>query len=156
MKNRIFQFASVILLVGLSLSLSAASGNRTYDDYTITPLEQHELSSGIDKAWALTYETNESPIVISFKHNKHCKTYIVRGDHFEVVYECSKKGFGARLVKNSEGLFPAELTEAVLNNDELSRQRILTQGSVDDQRALVLIAAYLPDLINPGYQHLLN
>ena len=71
MKNRIFQFASVILLVGLSLSLSAASGNRTYDDYTITPLNQQELSSGIDKAWALTYDTKESPIVISFKHNKH-------------------------------------------------------------------------------------
>ncbi|WP_163711879.1 hypothetical protein [Mangrovibacterium lignilyticum] len=156
MKNRIFQFATVVVLLSLSLSLSAASGNRTYDDYTIEPMEQANLIQGVDKAWRLAYATDESPIVISFKNGKHCKTYVVRGDHFEVVYECTKKGFGARMVKSSERMFPVELTRAILNETELSKQRILTPDKVDDQRALALIAGFLPDLVNPSYQHLLN
>lgn len=156
MKNRFLQFAAVIFLVVLSLSVSAASGSRSFNEYTITPVEQTELSAGVDKAWLLAYGSDESPIQISYIQGKYCKTFIVRGDHFELVYECTKKGFGARLVKDSEGIFPEQLTEAVLNSDELKRQRILTAGPVSDERALGLIAAYLPDLINPAYQHLLN
>lgn len=157
MKNRILQFVTVAVLLSLSLSLSAAtSGNRTYDDYTITPVGQELLTTGVEKAWVLAYTTGESPIVISYKNNKHCRTYIVRGDHFEVVYECSKKGFGARMAKGSESMFPYELSNLVLNRTELGRQKILTPDKVDDQRALSLIAAYLPDLVNPSYQHLLN
>lgn len=156
MKNRILQFAAVVFLVVASLSVNAATGSRTFDDYTIVPVDQAELSSGVDRAWLLAYDSNESPIVISYAQGKYCKTFIVRGDHFEVVYECTKKGFGARLVKDLEGFYPQELTGAVLNSDEMKRQRIITPGPVSDERALNLIAAYLPDLINPAYQHLLN
>lgn len=156
MKNKISLFAIGILLSVVSISASAAGSSRTFEDYTITPVVVDDLSNGIDKAWVLAYDTNESPIVISFKKNKHCKSYIVRGDHFEVVYECSAKGFGARFVKNSESVFAKQLTKAVLNEQELERQRILIQGPIEEKRALALIAAFLPDLINPGYEHLLN
>lgn len=156
MKARLFQFATAIVLVCLTMSVSAAGGNRVFEEYTITAVETSELSSGIEKAWKLAYDTDESPIVITYKSNGKCKTYIVRGDHFEVVYECSKKGFGARMVKGSESLFPYELNSAVLNSSELAKQRILTPDRVDDKRALGLIAGFLPDLVNPSYQHLLN
>ncbi|PTN09341.1 hypothetical protein [Mangrovibacterium marinum] len=156
MKTRLFQFASVVLLMTLSLSLSAAGGNRSFEDYTIKQMEYAELFTGVDAAWTLTYDNQESSILISFKKNKNCKTYVVRGDHFEVVYECSPDGFGARMVKKSERMFPQQLTAAVLNSEELAKQRILTPNRVDDERALGLIAAFLPDLVNPSYRHLLN
>lgn len=156
MKNRIVRFAFVVVLLGVGLSASAVSGNRIYEDYTITPVEQEELTAGVEKAWILTYGGDESPIVISFKSGKRCKTYIVRGEHFEVAYECSRKGFGARMVKSSESNIPYELNSAVLNREQLARQRILTPDEVNDERALTLIAGFLPDLVNPSYQHLLN
>lgn len=156
MKTKITQILVLILLVGSSFTLSAATSSRSFDDYTITEISQSNLTPGIDRAWALNYEPNSSPISILFKKGRYCKTYIVRGDHFEIVYECTRNGFGARLVKDSESLFPSELTDAVVNSDELARQRILTPGPVDDERALSLIAAFLPDLINPGYLHLLE
>ena len=156
MKNRIFQLATVIVLLTLSLSLSAAGGNRTFDDYSIKEVQHAELFTGVDAAWTLTYGNQDCPILISFKKNKDCKTYLVRGDHFEVVYECTKDGFGARMVKKSESMFPRQLNAAVLNSEELARQRILTQDKVTDERALALIAGFLPDLVNPSYQHLLN
>lgn len=156
MKTRLFQLATVAVLITLSLSLSAAGGSRMFEDYTIKEMQHAELFTGVDAAWTLTYDNQECPILISFTKNKDCKTYVVRGDHFEVVYECSKEGFGARMVKKSESMFPRQLTSAVLNSEELAKQRILTPNRVTDERALALIAAYLPDLVNPSYQHLLN
>lgn len=156
MKNRIFQLAIVAVLVTVGLSVSAAGGNRMFDDYTITEMQHAELFTGVDAAWTLTYDNQDCPILISFTKNKDCKTYVVRGDHFEVVYECTEDGFGARMVKKSESMFPRQLNTAVLNSEELARQRILTPNRVTDERALALIAAFLPDLVNPSYQHLLN
>ena len=156
MKNRIFRFAFVVVLVGAGLSLRAANTSRTDNEYKITPVQQTELTDGIDKAWTLAYGPGESPITISFKSGKHCKTYIVRGAHFEVVYECTRKGFGARLPRSSESILPESLNSRVVNDTELGKQRILTSDPVDDDRALSLIAAYLPDLVNPSYQYLLN
>jgi len=156
MKNRTFQFVFVVVLLSLSLSLNAATGDRTYGEYTITPVEQEELSPEFEKAWTLSYSPDGTPILISYKTGKHCKTYIVRGDHFEVAYECTKDGFGARMVKSKERVFPVELTSAVLSQNELANQRILTPDRVDDERALALIAGFLPDLIEPSYQHLLQ
>ncbi len=156
MKTRLFQLATVVVLITLSLSLSAADRSRMFEEYTIKQMEHAELFTGVDAAWTLTYDNQECPILISFKKNKNCKTYIVRGDHFEVVYECTKVGFGARMVKKSESRFPRLLTAAVLNSEELAKQQILTPNRVDDERALALIAAYLPDLVNPSYRHLLN
>lgn len=155
MKTRLFQFAAVIVLLTISLSSSAAGSSRTFDDYTIKQMKHAELFRGVDAAWTLNYDNQECPILITYKKNKNCKTYIVRGDHFEVVYECSKTGFGARKVKKSESQFPRLLTSAVLNSEEMAKQRILTPNRVDDEQALALIAAFLPNLVNPSYQHLL-
>ncbi|WP_372772484.1 hypothetical protein [Mangrovibacterium sp.] len=154
MKNRFFQIVGIVVLLSLSLSLSAASGNRTDGDYRITPVPQTELASGIDKAWTLVYSTSESPISIEFQCSKRCTTYCVRGENFEVVYECSRKGFGARKAKASESTIPQELNMIVVNKEEIGRQQILTSEKVDDERALTLIAAYLPDLLNTRYNTL--
>jgi hypothetical protein len=38
----------------------------------------------------------------------------------------------------------------------MKNQQIITPNKVDDEKALGLIASYLPDLLNDGYTHLLN
>ncbi len=156
MKTRLFPIAFFVATLILFSNANAAGEYGNFEDYTITQLENGISNSDIDAAWYLSYESDESPIVISFKANKHCKTYLVRGDHFEVVYECSKKGFGVREVKSSESIFPTVLNEAVLNETEMAKQKVITQGPISHEEALALIASYLPDLVNPSYQHLLN
>lgn len=148
-------FAIVIVLV-MAFSVNTFAGDRTFADYKITPVETQELKTGTECAWLLTYNENESQIMIELQMTKRCKNYVVRGDHFEVVYVCSGKGFGARAAKMSECKLPVELTSQVINAKELEKQRLISSNPVDDEKALGLIAAYLPDLVNPSYQHLLN
>ena len=76
MKTRLFQLATVVVLITLSLSLSAADRSRMFEEYTIKQMEHAELFTGVDAAWTLTYDNQECPILISFKKNKNCKTYI--------------------------------------------------------------------------------
>ena len=49
-----------------------------------------------------------------------------------------------------------KISRAVISREEMKRQQIITPNRVDDERALGLIASYLPDLVNDGYTHLLN
>ncbi len=156
MKNKMLKLVGVVIFAMVAISAVAATGEKTFDDYVITPVEKQNLQAGIDQAWVLSYNDNESPIVITLKKDKKCNTYLVRADHFEVAYVCTERGFGARSVKPSESNVPLEFTSQVINYEELARQRILSAAKVDVDMALGLIAAYLPDLVNPSYQHLLN
>jgi hypothetical protein len=38
----------------------------------------------------------------------------------------------------------------------MARQEIITPNRVNDEKAMGLIASFLPDLINDGYTHILN
>ena len=60
------------------------------------------------------------------------------------------------MVKAEYSEIPQEIINRVINSEELGRQKILTPNEVSEEQALDLIAAYLPDLINPSYKHLLN
>ncbi|WP_299577737.1 hypothetical protein [uncultured Sunxiuqinia sp.] len=156
MKNRIITGISLFVFCLVALASQAADTNRSFNDYDIVPVANDELSASADKAWVLSYDHDETPIIITLHENKRSKNYVVRGEHFEVSYVCCKKGFGATRVKAQYSEIPEELVSSVLNEKELDRQRILTPNQVTDDQALGLIASYLPSLINPSYQHLLN
>ncbi|MCW0482124.1 hypothetical protein [Gaoshiqia sediminis] len=156
MKKSFFKLFAIVALLAVAFSVNALAGDRAFADYKITPVENQELKTGAECAWLLTYNENESQIMIELQRTKRCKNYIVRGDHFEVVYVCSGNGFGARAAKMSECKLPVELTSQVINANELAKQRLISSNPMDDEKALGLIAAYLPDLVNPSYQHLLN
>jgi hypothetical protein len=59
-------------------------------------------------------------------------------------------------MKSTWSSVPRKITKAVISREGLEKQRILTPNKVDDEKALGLIASYLPELINDGYTHLLN
>jgi hypothetical protein len=156
MKNKIFTVIAILIFSVVSVAMNAAETDLAFNDYDIVKLSGQEMEAGAAKAWVLSYDENESPIVISLHETKRCKYYVVRAEHFEIAYVCDKKGFGASHVKSEFSRVPYELTSQVINNSELGRQRILTQNQPTDDKALELIAAYLPDLVNPSYKHLLN
>ena len=82
--------------------------------------------------------------------------YVVYSKHFEVSYASTAIGFGTKEVRSSWSNVPKRISKAVINRDEMKRQQIITPNNVDDDKALGLIASFLPDLINDGYTHLLN
>ena len=49
-----------------------------------------------------------------------------------------------------------QISEAVINQNEIKKQQVILPGQVDDETALGLIASYLPNLLNDDYKHLLN
>jgi hypothetical protein len=156
MKNKIFTAITIFVFSFAALAVEASEIDRTFSDYEISKVTTKALSSGADDAWVLSYDKNESPIVITLHKTKRCNYYVVRAEHFEVAYLCNKKGFGASWVKSSYSNYPEELTRKVINDSELERQRILTSNQPTNEEALELIASYLPDLVNPSYKHLLN
>ncbi|MFA5327040.1 MAG: hypothetical protein WC384_04550 [Prolixibacteraceae bacterium] len=156
MKNRISKLIAIITFVLMVSSGRVSAKSNVFDGYKITPIEKQDIKAGFDNGWVLSYDKGESPIVISLQQTKKSKTYLVRTSHFEVAYVSSDKGFGARPVKMSERTMPDELTNQVINPDELSRQRIISDHNVDEKEALDLIAGYLPDLLNSRFQHLLT
>ncbi|HKJ42741.1 MAG TPA: hypothetical protein VKA27_11645 [Sunxiuqinia sp.] len=156
MKNSIFTVLAVLLITLLSSATKAADTDRMFKEYDITQVASQDLKAGADKAWVLSYNSNQTPITITLHESKRAKYYVVRGDNFEVAYECCKKGFGASYVKSAYSEVPYELTNSVINREEMNRQKVLTTSQLSDEKAVNLIAAYLPDLVNPSYKHLLN
>lgn len=156
MKNRIFTGISIVLLCLATFAVQATGADKAFNDYQIVPVSNQELSGDVDKAWVLSYDETESPIVISLHQNKRSKHYVVRAEHFEVAYVCCKKGFGAKRVRAEYSKLPEVMTNQVINESELARQKILSPNELSEEDALNLIAAYLPNLVNPSYKHLLN
>lgn len=156
MKNKIITGITAFAFCLATFAVQATETDRTFSDYDIVPVSTQDLSSKAEKAWVLSYDNEESPIVITLHETKREKNYVVRAEHFEVSYVCCKKGFGASLVKPGYSEIPEEIISRVINSEELNRQKILTPNQVTEDQALDLIAAYLPDLINPSYKHLLN
>ena len=156
MKNKLFTAIAIVLLCVVSSVTQASDIDRVFNDYDIVAVSSNNLENGVDKAWVLSYDNNESQISITLHQNKRSKYFVVRGESFEIAYECCKKGFGATYVKSSYSEVPFVLTSSVINESELNKQRILTSEQITDEKAVELIAAYLPDLVNPSYKHLLN
>ena len=156
MKNTFFTLVAILSFALFAISSNAKTPGNDFSGYEIIPVTDQNLDVGADKAWVLSYDKNETPIVITLYQTKRSKYYVVRTDHFEVAYVCNKKGFGASYVKSEYSQVPFAITNSVINEKELDRQRILSSDQVNNEKALDLIAAYLPDLVNPGYRHLLN
>ncbi|MFY9153003.1 MAG: hypothetical protein WAO52_13380 [Prolixibacteraceae bacterium] len=144
---------AAFLLAGLtSFATSGKTGNIKYE---INPVENLKLGKTVEKVWTIAYSEIEKPVTITMhKHGKYSE-FIVRSDFFEVVYSSTEEGFGAKCIKSSERTVKAKICSGVLNQKAMERQQIITQNPVSDELALGLIASYLPDLLNKGYEHLI-
>ncbi|WP_025864078.1 hypothetical protein [Prolixibacter bellariivorans] len=159
MKNLKQYFAITIMALVISLfsSTTFAIGNENsndLNDFKITAVEN--MGTSHTDVWNLEYSNSANSIKIVKSVEKGVTQYIVRGKFLEVRYVSSKKGFGARLIKNSEAHVPSAIRDNVINLDAVKQQRIISSEPVNDQTALSLIAAYLPELVNNNYKHILQ
>jgi hypothetical protein len=146
----------VVCIFTLSLSANATGLRNEFRNYEITSVDDLYLGKNVEKVWTLSYSTNETPITVVKQKSSEGDVYVVHSKYFDVCYASTANGFGAKEVRNAWCSVPKKITKAVISQEELKRQEIITPKKVDDERALGLIASYLPDLINDSYTHLLN
>jgi len=155
MKIRKIGFLLVALLV-CSLGVFAGGEASFNDDYKIAAKESFEPSQSFKQSWEITYGESKRPVQILLRETKKGEEYIVRTNYFEVMYVNTEKGFGARILKSSESVVPENLNNQVINFNQLKGQTIISQSKVERQKALDLIASYLPELVNEKYKNILN
>ena len=148
-------FISVFFLCGvMQAEAKQIEGNQTpcQIEETDVTYEGQEYQ----KAWNLTYGNDNVPLVVLKCQEKGCTSYYVRCEYFDVHYAVDKNGFGARKLKNSMAIVPFEMTIAVIDQDKIKSQKVITRDQVDDEKALGLIGSFLPELLNENYKHLLS
>jgi hypothetical protein len=146
----------VVCLFVVSISVEATGLRSEFKDYEIETVDELFVGKNVNAIWTLSYSNEESPVTVVKRKTREGAEYVVRSKYFEVSYATTAAGFGAKEVRSSWSNVDKKISKAVINQDEMKRQQIITQNKVDDERALGLIASYLPDLINDGYTHLLN
>jgi hypothetical protein len=149
---------SILLVCLFVFSISAnATGSRTeFRSYEISPVENLNLGKTIQKIWTISYDADELPVTVVKRKTVEGIEYVVHSNFFEVSYAATANGFGAKEVRSTWRSVPKKISKAVISQEELKRQQIITTSKVDDYLALGLIASFLPDLINDNYTHVLN
>ena len=147
---------TMALIFLVSVSVNATGLRKEFKNYEIDQVDNLFLGKNVEKVWTLTYSDDETPVTVIKKKNLDGTNYIVRTQYFEVNYLAGPEGFGAQELKANWRKVNKQISRAVISQDELNRQRILTPNLVDDEFAVGLIASYLPKLVNDGYTHLLN
>lgn len=155
--KRISYVSVFILVFLLSVNFANATGVRSaFNEYEINLVQDLHIGKQVKAVWKLSYSKDETPITIVKRKTMDGAEYLVQSEYFAVCYSSTALGFGAKRAKGSWCAVPKKINRAVINQQELARQEILTPAKVTDEVALGLIASYLPDLLNEGYTHLLN
>jgi hypothetical protein len=145
-----------VCVLFLTMQAEAADIRKGFNKYEIAEVENLNMGLNVEKAWNLKYEGSENGVVVVKRTTSDGCAYVVSSRFFEICYISSDKGFGTKAVKKSWSTVPSQINNAVLNADELKKQAVITQTKPDDEKALGLIASFLPSLINDNYIHLLN
>ena len=156
---RNLKLSALLIVCSFLLSTTVNAGsfpNNSHKKYEIREADNLDYGEAVEKVWTLTYNAGDKPITVVKHPTKDGASYAVHTDFFEVCYCCSSKGFGTRRLKNSWSRVDPYLCDVVIDQDKVKHQEIITPKKVDDEKALELIANYLPDLINAQYKHLLN
>lgn len=149
--------SAVLVCMVLVSNVVLATGTRTqFKDYEIKAMDDLLVGKSVKAIWTVSYSNNEMPVTVVKRKTMEGTEYVVNSKFFEVCYLASSTGFGTKQVRNSLRNVPKEINKAVINQEQLKRQEIITPNKIDDEKALELIASFLPDLLNDDYTHLLN
>lgn len=154
-KLRLVSLAVVCLLV-FSASVNATGYRTDFKNYEIESVDDLNFGKKVDKVWTLTYNSSNNPVTVVKHKTGDGAEYVVHSKFFEVSYAATADGFGAKKVRNAWRSVPRQINEVVLDQEQMKRQGIITPNKVDDEKALGLIASFLPQLINDNYTHVLN
>jgi hypothetical protein len=154
-KNNIIGFL-FILFFAISSSSFAGGENTFVGDYKISSKVDFTPNKEYQQNWEITYGESKRPVQVLLKETKKGDEYLVRTNYFEVKYVSSEKGFGACPVKVSDLIVPENLNSQVINGDQLNTQKVITTSRVSREKALELIADFLPELVNDRYKNILN
>ncbi|WP_319502687.1 hypothetical protein [uncultured Draconibacterium sp.] len=148
---------AIITFFVMVTSVANATGIRTeFNEFEFTLVNDLYMGKKVDAIWTLSYDNSEKPVTVVKRNTLEGTEYVVSSEFFSVRYVASAAGFGAKQVRKSWCNVDNKINHAVINQNELKNQEIISPNKVDDKMALGLIASYLPDLLNDGYTHLLN
>ncbi len=153
--NRIIGFLLVALFVS-SLSVFAGGETTFVDDYKISSKENFEPTKAFQQSWEITYGESKRPVQVLLKETKKGEEYIIRTNYFEVKEGEFEKRICPRPMNVADMIVPENLNAQVINDQELGRQEVISLSKVDRQKALDLIAGFLPELVNSQYKNILN
>ena len=145
-----------ICLLVVSVTANATGLRTEFKAYEISTVDDLYVGKKVDAIWTLSYSADEVPVTVVKRNTLEGVEYVVHSKFFEVSYAATANGFGTKEVRKSWSNVPKKISKAVISQEEMKRQQVITPNEVDDEKALGLIASYLPDLINDGYTHLLN
>lgn len=148
--------AVAFLLVSVVASASETGSRAAFKAYEIEEVDNLYMGKSVKSLWTLRYSATEEPVTVVKRKTLEGVEYVVHSKHFEISYATTVYGFGAKETRRSWSEVPRKITRAVISQEELARQKVISPNKVNDEIALGLIASYLPDLINDGYTHLLN
>ncbi len=146
----------VVCLFLVSETVNATGLRTEFNDYEITTVDDIFVGKKVKAMWTVSYSNVEVPVTVIKRKTMEGTEYVVRSKYFEVSYAATSTGFGVKEIRNSWRTVQKKISNAVICQDEMKNQQIITPNKVDDEKALGLIACYLPDLINDGYTHILN
>lgn len=155
-KLNVTLLAVAFFLVAVVANAAETGSRADFKAYEIEEIDNLYMGKEVKALWTLRYSANEEPVTVVKRNTLSGTEYVVHSKHFEVSYAATSNGFGAKETRRSWSNVPKKISKAVINKEELARQEIITPNKVDDERALGLIASFLPDLVNDGYTHLLN
>ncbi len=130
-----------------TIELIKGNSHTILGEYNIVEREAEKLGNLTLRKFELIYENAENPVFIYLNERKKCSEYIVRSSVMEVMYKCSKNGFGAEEVKALFTKYPQEINRLFLSTDALNYQAKISSNEVSLETALGLIACYYPDLL---------
>lgn len=146
----------VAFVLTATLNSNATGISEEFENYKIESVDDLYVGKNIQKIWTLTYSTDVTPVTVLKRKTAFGTSYVVRSEFFEVCYAAEPEGFGVKKIRKNWSNVPSQITNAVVNAGQMENQRIITTNKVDDEKALGLIASYLPELLNETYTHLLN
>lgn len=156
MKKLGFLSVFVVSLLLVSNVVNATGVRSEFKEFEITAVEDLLVGKNVKAIWTISYSENESPVTVVKRKTVEGTEYVVHSRYFEVCYLSGADGFGTKQVRNCCRNVPKKISSAVINQEQLEKQRVITPNKVDDEKALGLIAGFLPELLNDGYTHLLN
>lgn len=128
--------------------IKKGESNTSFGRYTLEVVDQPlTLAGETVKCYLLSYENSPVKVNIYVDNEKNCKNYVVVSDDLAVMYSCNGKIFGVNKVDKKYRTDGIRTDDSQLDRTGYFRQKVISQGVIEEQDAALLIASYFPMLL---------